>query len=316
MISLPGQNTKVINNLLKEKGIVFDIQRFSIHDGPGIRTLVFLKGCPLHCLWCCNPESQAFNPELLFDPGKCIGCKACVEACLHGAISVAEEKLFFERELCQGCGQCAQVCYSGARAIAGRKMSVEEVMKEISKDFLFYQNSGGGVTLGGGESLAQPDFAAAILEASKKKGLHTAIETAGHVPWVHFEKVLPYTDLFLFDVKHMDPEIHRNFTGKDNTLILANLEKLVRQEVDIIVRTPVVPGFNDAQDQIGAIARFARHIGIYELHLLPYHRLGESKYRLLGREPQKMAKLKVEEVELNALKKCAEAEGMAIKVGG
>lgn len=315
MISSPERNRRAIDRSLKEEGIVFDIQRFSIHDGPGIRTLVFLKGCPLRCLWCCNPESQAFSPELLFDPGKCISCKTCAETCPRGAISVTGERLFFERELCQGCGKCAQVCYSGARMIAGRKMSVEEVLEEILKDTLFYRNSGGGVTLGGGEPLAQPDFAAAMLEASKKKRLHTAIETAGHIPWVHFEKVLPYTDLFLFDVKHMDPEVHRNFTGKDNALILANLERLARKG-SVIVRTPVIPGFNDTQDQIGAIARFAHRLGICELHLLPYHRLGEGKYRLLGREPQKMARPKVEEEELDTLKRCAETKGMVIKVGG
>jgi pyruvate formate lyase activating enzyme len=198
------------------EGIVFDIQGFSIHDGPGIRTLVFLKGCHLRCPWCSNPESQRFEPELFFHPERCIGCHKCLQVCPQGAIRILDGNLSFNRSLCQNCGKCSRVCYAEARVMKGRQMTADQVVEEVLKDDLFYLNSGGGVTLGGGEPLAQADFAAEILMKCKKKGLHTTIETAGYVPWPQIEKVLPYTDLFVYDVKHMDPGKHSNIIGVDN----------------------------------------------------------------------------------------------------
>lgn len=267
---------------MSEKGMVFDIQRFSIHDGPGIRTLVFLKGCNLRCQWCSNPESQRFKLDLFYQPEKCIGCQACIEVCPQKAIVIKKRQIFFYRELCTNCGKCAEVCYAEARIIKGKKMSVDEVLKEIIKDNNFYTRSQGGVTLGGGEPLLQADFAASILKACKRKGLQTAIETAGHVPWENIEKVIAYTDLFLYDVKHMDPKIHKQYTGVDNKLILSNLEKLVKKGVMIIVRTPVIPGFNNTKADIYNIAQHVAKLAIKKLDLLLYHSYGKNKYNLLG----------------------------------
>ena len=298
------------------EGVVFDIQRFSLHDGPGIRTLVFLKGCPLRCPWCSNPESQPSEPELFFHPERCIDCKNCLNTCPHGAITLEDGQLSFKRHLCRNCGTCSSVCYAEARVIRGRRMSTESVIEEVMKDAPFYRNSGGGVTLGGGEPLAQADFAAALLKQSKTKGLHTVVETAGHVPWPQIEKVLPYTDIFLYDVKHMDPEKHRENIGMDNRLILGNLEKLVKKKKNVAVCVPLVPGFNDRATEIGAIARFAAGLDIQEINLLPYHRLGEGKYRLLGRHYEFQAPRKLSEEEIDRLKNVAAAAGLKVKVGG
>jgi pyruvate formate lyase activating enzyme len=198
----------------------------------------------------------------------------------------------------------------------GASMTVDQVLEEVLKDAAFYANSGGGMSLGGGEPLAQGAFAAAILQAAKAKGVHTAVETAGHVPWESFEKVLPYTDLFLYDLKHMDPEVHRQWIGQDNRLILSNLEKLSRRTRNIILRTPVIPGFNDNEADIVAIARQGRLLGIKELHLLPFHRFGEGKYRLLDREPFQAVRSEITKEEMEALKRRAEQEGLQVQVGG
>jgi pyruvate formate lyase activating enzyme len=301
---------------VSEEGVVFDIQRFSIHDGPGIRTLVFLKGCNLRCPWCSNPESQRFEPELFFHPERCIGCKNCLNACPHGSITLEDGQLSFNRYLCQNCGKCSYVCYAEARLIRGRQMSAELVLEEVLKDGPFYRNSGGGVTVGGGEPLAQADFAAAILKKCKEKGLHTAVETAGYVPWPKIEKVLPYTDLFLYDVKHMDPKKHREHVGTDNRLISANLKRLVERKNKVVVCVPLIPGFNDTASEIDAIAHFAASQGIKKINLLPYHRFGEGKYLLLGRTYQFQGRKKLSEEEIEGLRKVAAARGLRVKVGG
>lgn len=276
-----------------EEGIVFNIQRHSVHDGPGIRTIVFLKGCPLACRWCCNPESQDFARELAYNPEKCIGCGACLQVCPEKAIRREGESLVFLRELCAACGLCAEVCYAEARVMEGWRAGAAELVEEVLKDEIFFRRSGGGLTLSGGEPLAQRDFAAAILRRAKAAGLHTAVETAGHVPWDSFLRVLPHVDLYLFDIKHADPEKHRRFIGEDNRLILENLRRLSRAlaggdpagggEDRIIVRTPVVPGFNDSPEELADIADIAARAGVRRMHLLPFHRYGSGKYRLLGK---------------------------------
>jgi len=301
---------------LNKAGTVFDIQRFSVHDGPGIRTLVFLKGCSLKCEWCANPESQAAAPELLFDPAGCILCENCLTMCTHGAVHKHGKRIVFEKERCIGCGACAEKCYAEARVLKGRHMTVEAVVAEVLKDEAFYAASGGGVTLSGGEPLEQPGFAKGILEACKNLALHTAVETAGHVAWSGFERIIPFTDLFLFDIKHTDAAKLKEFTKGDAARILQNLEKLVTRAKQIIVRTPVIPGFNDAPEEIQKIARLVKSLGIRELHLLPYHRYGQSKYRLMGRKYIFQGPQQVEADRMLALQDTASREGLKVQVGG
>jgi pyruvate formate lyase activating enzyme len=284
-------------------GIIFDIQRFSVHDGPGIRTLVFFKGCPLACLWCSNPESQRFDPELLFDLAKCVACGGCVEACPHGAVRLDGERLQYDRERCIVCGRCVEVCYAEARTMAGRQVTADEVVGEILKDAPFFANSGGGVTLGGGEPLAQPDFARQVLALSRRHGINTAIETCGHVPWGLLESFLPWTDLFLYDLKHV-------------ALILANLERLIGAGAPAIVRVPVIPGFNDTAEDIRAIARQVARLGIVELHLLPYHRLGQNKYRLAGRRYEFAGGDPAGDAAMASLRDVAAHLGLSVTIGG
>jgi pyruvate formate lyase activating enzyme len=273
----------------EKTGRVFNIQRYSIHDGAGIRTLIFLKGCPLRCLWCSNPESQKGVPELGFIESRCVGSKTCgapcVSACPVTAIRLNEQdKPFIEREKCDACGKCAEVCYQDSLKVVGREMSVCEVMAEVEKDRAFYWRSGGGITLGGGEPLTQYGFTAALLEAAHEEYLHTAIETCGHASWNHFETVLRHVDLLLFDLKHMDSERHRQLTGQPNELILDNLKKVpsIKNPQDVIIRIPVIPGCNDSLENIEATARFVAELGFEQIELIPYHRLGVSKYAQYG----------------------------------
>jgi len=297
-------------------GFIFDIQRFSVHDGPGIRTLVFFKGCPLACLWCSNPESQQFVPEILFDATKCVACRGCVETCPRGAVRRSGAAVAYDRTRCAVCGRCADACPAEARTVAGRRVTAEEIVAEVLKDAPFFATSGGGVTLGGGEPLAQADCACAVLRQSRLQGIHTAIETCGHVPWSAFETILPFTDLFLYDVKNLDAGVHRAQTGGDVALVLSNLERLAVSGATVIVRVPVVPGFNDAREDIRAIADHVARLRIRELHLLPHHRLGNSKYRLLGRPVAFRTHEGVPGTHLAALKRVARGAGLIVKVGG
>lgn len=270
-------------------GRVFNIQRYSIHDGSGIRTLVFLKGCPLRCLWCSNPESQNSVPELGFIEARCIGPEACgspcIPVCPAGAIGLNEgDNPEVDRGKCDACGRCVEVCPQDALKVVGSDMTVEEVLTEIEKDRAFYRRSGGGVTVGGGEPLAQYRFTAALLEAAQNKYLHTAIETCGYAPWEHLKMVLKHVDLLQFDVKHMDPERHRELTGQSNELILDNLKKVLSMKTpqDVIIRIPVIPGSNDSVDNIRETAKFVADLGFQQIELIPYHRLGMSKYAQYG----------------------------------
>jgi pyruvate formate lyase activating enzyme len=270
-------------------GRVFNIQRYSIHDGAGIRTLVFLKGCPLRCLWCSNPESQKSTPELGFIQSRCVGsegCDApCVSVCPVEAIRLdGQTKPLIDRDVCNTCGKCAEVCHHDALKVVGREMSVDEVMAEVEKDRPFYRRSGGGLTVGGGEPLAQYQFAAGLLEAAHESYLHTALETCGHAPWPHFAVVLEHVDLLQFDIKHMDPVRHKEMTGQSNELILDNLKKVrsIKDPHDVIIRIPVVPGCNNSAENIRSTADFAAGLGFRQIELVPYHRLGTSKYAQYG----------------------------------
>ena len=248
---------------------IFDIQRFSLHDGPGIRTTVFFKGCNLRCLWCHNPESQSPAPELMLYKEKCPGCGACKDYCARA----------FTPD-CKKCGACASVCLHGAREQSGREADAAEIVRTVLRDQPFYKTSGGGITLSGGEPLLQKDAAKEILAACKAAGVNTAVETAGNVPWETFEALLPVTDLWLNDIKGTDEETHKKNTGVNNRLILENARRLAEAGADVRFRMPYIPGYNDAEAP--AVAAFAKALG-RPLELMAYHSLGESKYAALGR---------------------------------
>jgi pyruvate formate lyase activating enzyme len=265
-------------------GMVFNIQRCSLHDGPGIRTTVFLKGCPLKCFWCQNPESQAAGPEMLLDRRKCTLCGACRLACREGAVRLKAGRPVFSRGDCRGCGRCVPSCPEEARTISGKRMTVDEVLCEVLKDVRFYKRSGGGVTLSGGEPLTQPRFAGELFKRCKREGLHTTLDTCGCAPWSSIGGLLEYVDLVLFDIKHLTAAKHATATGRDNRLILENAQKIAKRK-PMRVRVPLIPGFNDSVEIVGEIVAFVRQeLGGAAIDLLPYNRLGEIKYAFLDKE--------------------------------
>jgi len=269
---------------MAKKGIIFDIKKFAVHDGPGIRTTVFLKGCPLHCAWCHNPEGIASGPEIMVFTERCIrGCRDCLAVCPRGALKRVRDIILLDRGLCDRCGACVDVCPSEALQSVGKTVSVGEVMDEVARDIPFYERSGGGATFSGGEPLTQPAFLRELLLACRARGIHTAVDTSGHAPFSVFEKLLPLVDLFLYDLKVIDDERHRRFTGVSNRLILENLEKLSRSAAPLAIRVPLLPGVNDADDELRALAGFCAALANrHSLHLLPYHRGYVAKRRRLG----------------------------------
>ncbi|WP_347865855.1 glycyl-radical enzyme activating protein [Bilophila wadsworthia] len=264
-----------------ESGMVYNIQRMSTKDGPGLRTTVFLKGCPLHCLWCSNPESQSFHPQLLFFGNLCQSCGACERVCPYGAVVKRGSAYNWERALCQGCGACAEVCSAKARVMSGKRMSVQEVMSVMDRDSLFYANSDGGVTFGGGEPTAAGDFLVELLQHCASKGYHVCVDTCGMCSPEQFRKVLALTDLFLFDCKHMDTEEHRRLTGLGNGVILENLRQVFESGKKVRIRVPLMPHLNDSEENILAMAVFLHRYGKTEVDVLPCHAFGSSKYDAL-----------------------------------
>jgi len=266
------------------KGTIFNIQRYSTEDGPGIRSTVFTKGCPLRCFWCSNPESQKSWPEIAHRDSLCNQCGRCIEVCDSQAISIVGKKVLINRKRCTRCGKCVEVCIPEAIRLVGNEMSVDEVFQEVRKDVQYYRSSGGGVTIGGGEPLQQPAFVAALLKQCQDEGIHTCIDTSGYADTEALEEVLPHVSLMLFDLKHMDPIVHRKLTGRSNEPIIRNLELITAREIPTIIRVPVIPGFNDSDEDITAIARTVTGMNhLSEVNLLPYHKYGFSKYKQLDR---------------------------------
>lgn len=268
------------------QAMVFNIQRCSIQDGPGIRTTVFFSSCPLRCIWCSNPESQSGLTLVAHNSSLCTRCGRCVEACNSQAIFINDKGLKIDRNKCDNCAVCVSVCYGGALKVYGREMSMEQVVEEVSKDEIYYRNSGGGVTVSGGEPLTQAAFVGEFLKRCRRLGYHIAIDTCGYFNIGEKEEyALNHCDLILFDLKHMDSSTHKKLTGVPNELILENAREISAKGIPLIIRIPIIPGINDAEDNIRAIATFAADIpGVEEVNLLPYHRFGVNKYFMLGRE--------------------------------
>lgn len=265
-------------------GMIFDLKRFAVHDGPGIRMTVFLKGCPLRCPWCHNPEGVSASPELSCLEHRCIGCGECAAVCPNRAHFFQDGIHKFDRSRCTACGKCAEVCLGGALRLYGRIESAETLMPKLLEDREFYERSGGGVTLSGGEPLLQPEFAAELLARLRAENIHTAVDTSGNVPWKSFERVLPYTEMFLYDFKHPDDAAHRQVIGVSNRRILDNLERLSGTGKRIEIRIPVIPGFNDAPEVVRKTADFLASLpNPVAVRLLPYHDLARGKFLALGK---------------------------------
>ena len=266
-------------------GLIFNVQRFSVNDGPGIRTTVFLKGCPLHCTWCHNPESLSSVREIALRADRCIQCGDCLSICKHGAIYREDGLYLIQRERCIQCGDCSDVCAADARTLIGREMTVEEVMKEIRTDTSFFNQSGGGVTFSGGEPLLQHEFLSALLETCRLEGIHTTVDTTGFTSAAILKSIAKNTDLFYYDLKLFNDAKHRELTGVSNQIVLQNLKLLAAWNTRVIVRIPLIPTLNDDEENIRALGDFIASLHtIQEIHLLPYHRSGIDKYKRIGAE--------------------------------
>jgi len=320
------------------KGLVFDIKKYAIHDGPGIRTTVFFKGCPLQCQWCHNPESWKEYPEIAFRTGRCIGCGQCVEVCPRQAISLApletapqgtrgekgrfltglvEDQPVTDLSKCSLCGRCVDACMTGAREIIGQQMTVSEVMSEVEKDIIFYDQSGGGVTFSGGEPLMQPEFLLALLNQCQAQGIHTAVDTSCYAEAKIVDMVSEKTDLFLCDLKHMDSHVHERFTGVGNNLILDNIKRLAEAGKEIVIRVPVIPGFNDEAANIEATGEFVASLpGVSRIDILPYNRGGKEKSARLTASIELMQTDIPDEEEMNLIIENLGNYGFEVEIGG
>jgi len=294
---------------------ILNIQRFAVHDGPGIRTAVFLKGCPLCCWWCHNPESQSIQPEILYSAERCRFCEACARACPQHGIRRAGDAMVTSDE-CDHCGTCVEACAAEARVLAGRQMTVAQVLAEIERDTIFFDESGGGVTFTGGEPLAQPAALEALLLACRERRIHTAIETCGAASRETLLRLCGLADLVLYDVKLTDDARHRDFTGAPNANILENLAAVSHAHPRVVVRIPIVPGVNDRQEDVRGLSALLVRLAIHRVELMPYHRAGAEKYRRLGRDYALADMLPPSSVEMSRLAAQIEATGVSVHISG
>lgn len=314
-------STNLVTGITKEvergeTAVITEIQRFSVHDGPGIRTLVFFKGCPLRCKWCQNPETYSHLPQIMYTESECIGCGACIAACPTHAISVVGDTLMTDWDQCTACGKCAEVCSPKARRIVGERKTVDEIVKAVLRDRTFYKNSGGGVTLSGGEVTVQHAFVVKLLNALREEGIHTAIETCGYAKPEIFDKVAQATDLVLFDVKHPDPEKHKLYTGVDNLLIQENLKRTVESGKPVIARYPVIPGVNDDEMSINQTGDMCLRLGIKDIHVLPFHQAGETKWEGIGVDYSFKGMDGMDVKESEKVRDILLAKGLNVSLGG
>ena len=306
-VSQPDEDVRPI-------GSVFNVMRFAVNDGPGIRTTVFLKGCPLLCLWCHNPESQKLTPELMFAEERCIACGDCVSACPHQALGWKDGRPV-RAEKCELCGECCDACPTDTRRMVGRRTTVKDLLRLILRDRIIYEESGGGVTFSGGEPLMQPEFLRAMLAACQSEGIHTAVDTCGYASAKSFSRIAELADLFLFDLKLMDRELHERFTGRGNGLVLENLRTAVHLGKQVRVRIPIVPGINDDEQNLGATMEFLASLKIQSVDLLPYHSTGTEKYRRLeSANPAEI--VPPTEAHMNSLRERFVARGFVVRIGG
>ena len=298
------------------KGLIFNIQKFAIQDGPGIRTTVFMKGCPLTCPWCSNPEGMSPVPEIITNDRKCIGCHKCAKVCPVNAISCIDSIRLLDWHLCSNCLECASVCPSHSIELVGEYMTVEDAFKVVAQDSLFYRNSGGGITISGGEPLIQWEFILELLKRCRRAGFHTALDTTGYCTWEHMEEVLEHVDLVLFDVKHMDPESCREKCGVTNELILENLGKAAKK-AKVWLRIPLIPDYSDSETNIRLIAELACRTRADKVSLLPYHEYGKHKYARLGREYNfnEVDILKPDDAIATRSKELLESYGLTVSIG-
>lgn len=297
-------------------GTIINIQKYSIHDGPGIRTTVFFKGCPLNCWWCHNPESQNPTPEIMFFQEKCTGCVICLKRCPQNAIELIEGYPVTSQNKCTLCGKCSDFCPSSAREIVGKEITVKDLTREIIKDEIFYEESNGGVTFSGGEPLMHTDYLNDILKICKDKNIHTTIDTCGYVDFENFEKIIDNVDLFLFDIKHMDNEKHLEYTGVSNLVILENLKKLSQKGSNIHIRMPIIAGINDDDKNINVAVDFISKLNIIQVDLLPYHKMGMDKYRRLNMDYKLSGLEKPNDEIIEIIAEKFRKAGIKIKTGG
>ena len=300
-----------------ENVLISNIQRFSTKDGPGIRTTVFFKGCPLRCKWCHNPETHLLSSEIMYNRENCTLCGRCVAACPEGAIKIENDTLVTDTKKCTSCQRCTDECYYNAREISGKSLSFDEICDTLERDIPFYGESGGGVTFSGGECLMFPETLARLLKFCKARRIHTTVDTSGFATWDVFEQILPYTDLFLYDIKAYSSALHEALTGVPNSLIWENLEKLCQKGANINLRVPLIEGCNADIDEVTRIAERCAHLGIKKVNLLPYHDMGKYKYTKLGRNYDGNSMTTPSNEKMEEFKKIFEKYSFTdIKIGG